>query len=189
VSRVAAFSDTRRLFFALWPRPQIVQRIEEQARRIPLEGRARRVPARNVHLTLAFIGEVPSTRAAAIMDVADRITGARFELELNQIETLPGSNVLCMTTDRTPPTLAALAEELRSGLREQGFRMEDRAFRAHVTLARDMRRRQPVMRIPSLRWQVREFVLVESQRGRAGSEYVIAKRWPLGLAPGAAPIG
>lgn len=179
MSGVAAPSDTRRVFFALWPSDDLRPRIEEQARRVPLEGRARRVPARNLHVTLAFIGEVPSARMAAITEVADRITGARFELELNQMETLPGSNVLCMTTDRPPAALLGLADELRSGLREQGFKMEDRAFRAHVTLARDVRRRQPVMRIPSLHWQVGEFVLVESQRGRAGSEYAMVQRWPL----------
>jgi 2'-5' RNA ligase len=168
-----------RLFLALWPTDDLRRRLDEQAHQFPLEGRARRVPARNLHVTLAFLGEVPSERADAIIAVAARARAERFELELNQIETLPGSNVLCMTTDRPPPALLALADELRSGLREQGFKMEDRAFRAHVTLARDVRRHQPVMRIPSLHWQVREFVLVESQRARAGSEYAIAQRWPL----------
>jgi RNA 2',3'-cyclic 3'-phosphodiesterase len=168
-----------RLFLALWPTDDLQRRLDEQAHQFPLEGRARRVPARNLHVTLAFLGEVWSERVDAITAVAARARAERFELELNQIETLPGSNVLCMTTDRPPPALLTLADELRSGLREQGFKMEDRAFRAHVTLARDVRRRQPVMRIPSLHWQVREFVLVESQRARAGSEYAIVQRWPL----------
>lgn len=58
MSRLRAFSQTPRLFFALWPPDDLRQRLDEQAHQFPVEGRARRVPARNLHVTLAFIGEV-----------------------------------------------------------------------------------------------------------------------------------
>ena len=56
-----------RLFFALWPEPDTQRRWHEELASYvkPLGGR--RVPAENLHLTLAFLGEVPGTRINALL--------------------------------------------------------------------------------------------------------------------------
>ena len=47
-----------RLYFALWPREGLRQRLHEAAATIPVDSRGRRVPRANLHLTLHFIGNV-----------------------------------------------------------------------------------------------------------------------------------
>ncbi len=53
-----------RLFFALWPDPPTRTALAMLVDGLPLVG-GRRVPAENLHLTLAFLGNVDEGAAAA----------------------------------------------------------------------------------------------------------------------------
>jgi RNA 2',3'-cyclic 3'-phosphodiesterase len=168
-----------RLFFALWPADDLRARIESNTGALVARAGGRRTPVRNLHVTLLFMGDVTVPRIEAVIAAAAETSGEAFQISFDQIETLPRSNVLCLTSRTPPPALAVLAEELRSRLVVRTFEFRKQAFRPHITLARDVPRTRISEPIPRLQWPVRDFVLVESNMTRSGSEYSVLNRWPL----------
>lgn len=168
-----------RLFFALWPPEVLRGHIERSTRREVEASGGRAVPARNFHVTLAFLGAVPAARLGVAVQAGVQTRGEPFELTLGLIEPLSGSRVLCLTAQEPPAALGALHRSLADQLQAQQFELEQRAFRPHLTLARDLRRVTPGQMAEPLSWPVREFVLVESVPAHAGSSYSILERWPL----------
>jgi 2'-5' RNA ligase len=68
---------------------------------------------------------------------------------------------------------------LQDHLAAEQFPIESRVFRPHVTLSRRPVRYPEAIPIDSIRWQVAEFVLVESRAGLRGSQYTVIDRWSL----------
>jgi 2'-5' RNA ligase len=97
-----------------------------------------------------------------------------FEFTLDHAGLWARQRVAWLAPRVVPPALSQLVGELEAALRGAHFAVEDRVWRAHVTLLRDTRSIAAVP-APQLRWQARDFVLVES----AGGAYRIVKRWPL----------
>lgn len=143
-----------------------------------IEGRA--IPARNLHVTLAFLGEVPDARLPSVKACAAAVgTTHPFDLQFDRIEIWGRAHVLCLTTQCVPEPLLKLFERLRFNLLSEQFEVRHEEYRPHVTLARDVRRRTSEEPIEPIRWRVQDFVLVQSQRGAAGSEYAVLERWSL----------
>lgn len=98
----------------------------------------RRVAAENLHLTLAFIGQVPSARLADIDEALAEVRGAPFDLSLDGVGhfgTARKVRVLWAGVE-TNPALAALQARVCKALRALRLDMEARAYSPHVTLAR-----------------------------------------------------
>ena len=72
-------------------------------------------------------------------------------------------------------SLVQLVADLEHRLRDEAFTIEDRAWRAHVTLVRDAVQRAD-LQPPALQWTAHDFALVESVRG----DYRVLARWPDG---------
>lgn len=93
----------------------------------------------NLHMTLAFLGENPPARIPMLRQLLRSIAGHTpvFSMTLDRLAVFgSGKNALACLTGDPPEALTSLARELESALRAQGFSLEDRAFRPHVTLAR-----------------------------------------------------
>jgi 2'-5' RNA ligase len=175
-----ATSTSRRLFFALWPAPEMQRRIADAMRGHIAASGGRAAPTRNLHVTLAFLGEVPEVRLVEVTACAERIRDAReFRLQFERVETWTGPRVLCMTTSTVPDALQALFDRLRAHLVSEGFEVRHEDYRPHVTLARHVRSAYDAPIEPT-GWQVHEFVLVQSRRSQAGSEYEVLRRWAIG---------
>src|SRR5262245_3666736 len=112
----------RRLFFALWPSDELRQRIVSDAEALIRNSRGRPTAARNLHITLLFVGEVEEPQVSLIVDSGAAITVPRFQLVLDSIDTLSPSKVLCLESSRDPPSaLLELAERLRFSLLDKGI--------------------------------------------------------------------
>jgi len=86
----------------------------------------------------------------------------KYAFSLMALEDLPGANGLSAT--------------LLDALRHAGLKVDGSSFQPHVTLFYNPRLREPID-VPPLRWQVREFVLIESTDRQP---YQILGSWPLG---------
>jgi 2'-5' RNA ligase len=161
-----------RLFFALWPPRETALALERWAR--ALEGR--RTPADNIHLTLAFLGEVDEAKAA---QAARRVQSAAFHLPLEAPGYWGHNKIVWAGPRQVPGELARLAEALQLELYKEGFILERRPFAAHVTLLRKAPA-QPLPAVPPLEWPVQEFHLVSSSLAAAGSSYRTLERFALG---------
>jgi RNA 2',3'-cyclic 3'-phosphodiesterase len=152
----------------------------------------RPVPAKNFHLTLAFLGAVPLSRLDALSEVAAQCAqefasrnppspqSPPIELTLDTLEHWRKPQILCATASQTPPSAIALAESLQRALTAQGFTPDLKPFRAHATLARKVRHVTRELRIEPVRWRFREFHLVESHAATAQTSiYSTREKWIL----------
>ncbi len=165
---------TRRLFFALWPDEHIRQGIVVRRERLGRVGR-RRVPEHNLHLTLVFLGNQPADRLPEFVAAAEEIRAAGCTLELGQYGWFARARVVWLGGEAPAPLI-----ELQAGLRRKmlglGLRLDERPFRPHVTLFRQVSRRPPLAEPEPLAWPIRDFVLVESLQG---APYRVVQRWQL----------
>lgn len=183
-----------RLFFALWPEPAMQAALaaatDPVLSGVEAAGDARRVPTENFHLTLAFLGSVPLDQLAGIDEIASLCAGAAdlrgepVEVVLDEIECWRKSQILCATGSTTPLAASRLAESLKRGIAAApalapDFNRSEPPFRAHVTIARKVRRSVRRTRIEPQVWRFRSFVLVESKTRPQGSTYTVVATYPL----------
>lgn len=176
----------RRVFFALWPDADALRRLDQAGRAAHLICGGRRMRRETLHLTLAFIGGIPSRRVAELEGLACSIRAQPFELTLDRLECLQRRRIVWIGAARIPGELRELADELHTRLRTAGFRTEERSFAAHVTLLRNSLCEGELPETAGVVWRVGEFVLVESELKPAGANYRILRRF--GLKPAAAPV-
>lgn len=171
--------QAHRLFFALWPGEPLRSALAHRVESLVPPGLGRPQRPDQLHLTLEFLGSVPSARLQAARDAAAAVQGEPFELILDAVEYWRRPRILCLVAREIPPALAQLVHTLRAELASRGFDPERRPYRAHLTLARKVGQTPGPAAVEPLRWPATEFALVESVTERAGSIYRPLRAWPL----------
>lgn len=169
-----------RLFFALWP--DAPTQLEWQRAVAPLLASlgGRCVPAVNLHLTLAFLGEVRGDRMNELLRLGDDIDRRPVTLRFDRIEYWKKPGLACLRPTDVPVALERLAGQLQTGLALAGFAVEHRHFKPHVTLSRDVPIATASLPVwPVLEWSAPAIVLVRSRPGPAGADYAVLYEWPL----------
>jgi len=165
-----------RLFVAVWPPPDVVDRIASLPR--PSVPGVRWTGREQWHVTLRFLGRVDEIDPVneALAGVVAPPLEAAVGPEVGRF----GQRVLHVPVDGLAP-LATAVVAATAGLGEPP---EDRPFAGHLTLARVRRGARvdlrPLAGSPiDGRWPVTELTLVESRLGGAGARYDIVRRYPL----------
>jgi 2'-5' RNA ligase len=137
------------------------------------------IPAENLHLTLAYLGNVEDERVAA---VGEAVSGAArgqgpIATSLAGLGAFPSprrARVLWAGLADPHGRLRALATAVQEALEPLGFEREDRPFRAHVTLAR-LRLPRPVdvdhVPVEPRAFTIEQVVLFRSHLGRGFPRY------------------
>jgi 2'-5' RNA ligase len=168
------------LFFALWPEPETAQAIWQATRSLVPKGVGRRLVPAHIHLTLAFLGSLNEAQERCVRQVADRVPGAPFTLELDQAGHFPRPQVVWLGTRQMPTALQGLQSKLVSQLIQScDYEPEARPFVPHITLWRKVRRVSLPETIAAIPWPVSHFVLARSRTLPSGAEYSIVQEWPL----------
>jgi 2'-5' RNA ligase len=167
-----------RLFFALWPDDATRDALAKAAASIDVR-EGRRVQPANLHLTLAFLGNVPSAAQTALMAAEPAPGAAGFALDVGLAGWWRASRVAWLAPLAEPPALHALHAAVNHAATAVGLAIERRAYRPHVTIARHLRRAPRGREAFEIHWQVTDFVLVESLHADAGGRYEVRRRWPL----------
>ncbi|HEX6257476.1 MAG TPA: RNA 2',3'-cyclic phosphodiesterase [Euzebyales bacterium] len=145
------------------------------------------IPARNWHITLAFLGELTTAqrlRTQVALGMAARAS-APCDLTLDGTLGRFGDRVLWAHVVHDD-ALTALAAAVRGGVDAAGVTIDPRPFRAHLTIARG-RRGRAVPRVGNLghgtglpvSWTVATLVLYASRPTSSGSRYRSVAAWPL----------
>jgi 2'-5' RNA ligase len=171
-------TESQRLFFAIWPLPELAAELCCVAGRI-LEGEDRRVSPENIHLTLVFLGAVDGLFQQCAERVAAAVRVKSFTLTLEQITCWPKQGILWAGPNQAPAALLQLVSSLKDGLVTCGYVAEERPFAAHLTLARKVRQRYENIPIEPIAWEVRRFCLVRSVTRAEGAVYQIVRSWEL----------
>lgn len=169
------------MFFALWPEASVARSLHALSGRLHAARHGRRTRRDTLHLTLAFIGEIPRARIAELIAVGDHSFAEAFEpfpLHLQRVACWQHNHVTFAEPLEPPEALDALVDGLRAGLKAADFATENRRFAAHVTLLRKSAGgHAPESIAPPIVWPVNGFVLVESQRRPEGAHYQPLHRW------------
>ena len=173
-----------RLFFALWPDATTRSALATTAGQLKKSCGGRSPPAENLHLTLAFLGNVAANRLPELRNVADGVTAEPFELDLARAGYWRAQGLAWAAPMNCPPALTALHDQLMDGLHLHGFHTERRAFKPHVTLLRDAVTPPPSANdgMMLLHWPVLDFVLACSEPAPRGARYRLIGTWPLNAA-------
>ena len=132
-------------------------------------GRANYSRRENLHLTLAFLGEQPEASLPALRNAmtASAAQAAPFTLRFDRQGRFrrEGGDIFWLAPADCP-VLMRLRERLAAELGARGFRLEERRFSPHLTLARQVRpgvRPGPLFDAP-LPCRVRAMSLMLSER-------------------------
>jgi 2'-5' RNA ligase len=169
-------TESHRLFFAVWPDAAAAKALHEAAREARLNCGGRLMRGETLHLTLAFLGEIPAGHWIDATAVAAGIAVEPFTVTLDRIEYWKHNRIVWAGGESEP--LAALASSLQTGLRASGFQLETRPFVAHMTLLRDARCPAPPPLAAPIAWAVTQFTLVQSSPSAAGPHYETVGCWP-----------
>lgn len=167
-----------RLFVALDLPEEIKELLGDLAEGIP---GARWVPDDNLHLTLRFIGEVPSHRAEEIDLALATLRGRCFSLNIHGVGTFSkaGREVALWAGVEKTPALDLLQTKIETALQRAGLEPERRRFTPHITLARldnappdklaSFLQRRNLLRAGPI--PVEHFTLFSSRLGKEASVY------------------
>ncbi len=139
----------------------------------------RATAAGNLHLTLAFLGDVPVTRLPELERLAATLVAAPFVLNVDCIGYWRQQRLVWAGPQSCPRELELLVVALGDGLRAGGFHAERSSFKPHVTLLRDVRKAPLQTTCRPVTWSPTRFVLACSQSTVRGVHYRIVAAWPL----------
>lgn len=170
---------SQRLFFALWPDPALRAQLAHCRKPLMKLARGRPVPADNLHITLAFLGNVDAQQQRCLEAMASAVVCSAFELTFDQVGCWSRSRVLWLAPSACPEPLSLLAATLHAGATECGLSMDTRPYRSHLTLMRKLSRCPEAMTVDPVRWAVSHFALVRSVTLPEGARYEVLREWPL----------
>ena len=191
----SAARDTSRVFFALWPDAVVRAALAALARDCIRRTGGRAPDAANLHLTLAFIGEVSADRMTMLRNIGRSAAAAAppFTLTLDRLGAFPRQEIAWVGSSETDGPIQALAAEIAKRAAAEGFELERRPFHPHVTLAR---RAGTLASIGGgawapIVWNVSRLTLAASTHVQGALRYDTVDAWPLGGgnegAPGPTP--
>ena len=154
-----------RLFIAINFTDEIKDHLSETVARLEessLSGNF--TPRENLHMTLVFLGEVRDMMPA--IHVMDRHLDKKTELTVSGLGSFRREQGdIYWAGVKENPMLKKYYRKLCAALKKEGFRIEDRQFRPHITLGRQMvLDREPNISVPEITMPVNNISLVKSER-------------------------
>lgn len=176
--------DSVRVFFAFWPTAGARRALGGWQAELAKICGGRTMRPDTLHATLVFLGEVATDRLEALRLAAEEISAPCFDLSFDRARYWGHNHILYAAPAAAPLAMLKLADDLAHNLIRHRFRLERRDYAPHVTLLRNARWRDaPLPEMPPVRWEVRDFVLVQSLQQNNEVNYRVLARFPLGDAP------
>ena len=170
-----------RAFYALVPDDSIRLQFLALARDVARRSRGRAISGEHVHLTLAFLGDVPATRVEELRAIGDALPHRGAALNFDTLGAWRASGVAWVAPSSLPVVLTELHSRLHDALTSAGFEMESRPFRPHVTLARRCVQPHPRAHCTPIHWPVTRLALIGSELRPQGPIHSTLREWALDL--------
>ena len=154
---------TARLFLALWPAPAVRDALRTWRDAWTWPRGASPVHADKLHVTLHFLGDLPSARLPELA-AGFAVPFTPFSLRIAHAA-IWHKGVAVLEPLEEPPGLLALHANLSQALLGLGLQPEARTYRPHVTMARRAAGAGVLDAGQVVDWQVDRYVLVESRSG------------------------
>ena len=165
-----------RLFFAL-PLHQLAPALIDWRERRPWPGLP--VPERNLHLTLAFLGEADEATQAKLITAAGQQRCPPFSVHLDQTGWFARAKAAWVGPREWPNELNVLARALRRHGEKLGLGNGEQGYRPHITLSRKAAEAPEALPAPDFVLQADSFCLYRSVSTPDGVHYEPLACWPL----------
>lgn len=177
-----------RLFFALMPDTDLEYNLCSIQNELKPGPGWHTVQPGNLHLTLAFLGEVHANSLGRLEDLLQELT---LPWDLPEVlggfpSAIPSEHphALCWEWEESP-IVEEIQANLSKVLKSKGFELEKRKFRPHVTLFRTKKGELADLQLDQLKGQVggsfRSLALLSSKSSEQGSIYTILAQRVLGI--------
>jgi 2'-5' RNA ligase len=142
------------------------------------------------HITLQFLGTTTDAQFACVVEGLHRVVAAPVSIRLEGLGRFDRAGILFVGVE-TAPGLASLQQRVVRSTTPCGFKLEDRPYHPHITLARTKGRSNGIRNLkPQIEalastaarfsaFTASEFLLYESLLGPSGSRYEVRARFPL----------
>ena len=151
------------------------------------QGLGQPVAARNLHLTLAFLGATPPQLADELLPRLDLVRAAPYTIAFDQCQYWPKPRIAALTASSVAPALLDLANQLRTISQQLGLHRDSQPYQPHITLCRELATLPELPETPpSLTLTIDHFTLFDSRRVNGELRYQPLARWPL-RAPAGGP--
>jgi len=161
-------SNVSRCFVAIFPDPVTSEELDALAISAQKDhAGSRRVQRDQLHLTLAFIGQLEETRADQVARMLDAMPADPFFWTLDRVGGFQRAGVL-WAGGKDEPRLNALARTVRVGLDAKAVHYDRKPFSAHVTLLRNITNVPSFSLDTPILWHVTRPYLVVSDRDSNG---------------------
>lgn len=171
-----AQAESQRLFFALWPDDKTRKIIAKLVQRVIPHHQGKPIRTDNLHLTLAFLGNVNNAQRDCVEAVAESLSITPFSLCLDHLGVFSSAKVLWLGIKEQPDALTQLANNLANGARDCEIKLDEKAFKPHVSLIRKTNQLHE-LEVEPIYWNINQFCLVQSIPHREGVEYRVVKSW------------
>lgn len=166
-----------RLFFALWPDPQVRAQLAHWGRELHEVCGGHPVRPENLHLTLAFLGNVEEARIAQVEQAASEVAPRACSLTLDRPGYWKRNRIAWAGASVVPTEVQELVVQLRSALTRSNVGFDRKDNVPHVTLLRDAHAPRAMPALPAIDWHLEAFALVQSVTLPAGGRYEIRNSW------------
>ena len=152
----------------------------------------RAVEQNDLHLTLYFLGSVPTEQATSVIERCENIEWAAFKLKAGGVVSLPESTVpkvLALAIQSENRELGKLQSRVHDAVFSLDVFKETRPFTPHVTFAR-LKRGVPssakavkrsvaaIQSVPEIEWTVDAFNLYRRHETDGGTSYEVLRSFP-----------
>ena len=171
---------TARLFFAIYPSEDESKAfLRWQTNFHELCG-GRIMRNDTLHTTLVFLGDVEIHLLEALELAAQEVEGKAFDLIFNSAHYWSHNHIVHAVPSKVPPQLTELLNELEQRLHKHRFNFEKRDYKPHVTLLRNAKWDDSTFpEMPNVVWQVRTFVMLQSEQSESGVNYKVLAKFQL----------
>jgi 2'-5' RNA ligase len=127
-----------RLFIALNFSNEVKAQINEKISKVESNSiQGKFVNEEHMHLTVEFLGEIQNNRVNLIKEIMDKLEFSPFTLSLTKVGYFkrPEGNIYWLGL-KDNDTLLNIQQKLHQSLIDNGFELEDRKYKPHITLGR-----------------------------------------------------
>lgn len=126
----------------------------------------------NLHITIAFLGQVEAVRFDDIVAAARSVQVQPMSLLLDRPGHWKHNKIAWLGANDVPQELGAMVAALRAALVKARVAFDPKPFVPHVTVVRNaLPPREDWPTAPPVKWPVRGFSLISSERDESGPYY------------------
>lgn len=165
-----------RCFIAAWPDEPTRIALSSLSDDVRQHAEHRRVSSPNdLHLTLAFIGDVVDEIAFELSDAIAKLAFKPFALQLDSFGFFREADVVWIGAHETPQPLADLADRVRALLDRMSVTYDRRPLVPHVTLLHGVKSFAP-QKIAPIRWRIASIAVYRSNPASGAARYASVER-------------